>query len=164
MKYLLLLTFAAASLSAQTAGMRQVYLLPMAGGLDQYLADWLTRGHVMQVVTDPKAADVILTDRIGSAFEAKLAELYPPPPPPQKDDDKDKDKDEKAAKKEGGSGAATHHDFRPTGARGTIFLVDTKSHLVVWSDHERPVEATDRRLNRQAERIVRKLQPKTSQQ
>src|SRR5262249_50036208 len=47
-------------------------------GLDQYLANHLTNGHVFQVVTDPKLADTILTDQIGEGFQAKLDELFPP--------------------------------------------------------------------------------------
>src|SRR5678809_764458 len=51
---------------AQVFGVKTVYLLPMAGGLDQYLALQLTSGGVLQVVTDPKKADAILTDGIGA--------------------------------------------------------------------------------------------------
>ena len=52
--------------------------MPMVSGLDQYLAGTGSPAkHVMQVVTDPKAADVIMTDRIGEAFEQKMAELFP---------------------------------------------------------------------------------------
>ena len=52
-----------------------VYVLPMAGGLDQYLAQRLSSDHVMKVVADPKLADVVLTDRLGEAFEQKLADI-----------------------------------------------------------------------------------------
>ena len=156
MKCFPLFLFCAASALAQTAGVRQVYLMPMSGGLDQYLATRLTQEHVMQVVTDPKTADVILTDRIGASFEQQLNELSPRPEikAPDKDDKKPVDKT-------GGAGEVSgqHHDFRTTAARGTVFLVDTKTHHVVWSDHEKPVEPTDAKLSREAERIVRKLQP-----
>lgn len=142
-----LLTLAASSVAAQVpAGAKQVYLMPMAGGLDQYLAAELTREHVLQVVTDPKVADVIMTDRIGEAFEQKMAALFPP----AKTDDK---KDEKSA-------GAARNSFRTTAARGTVFLVDAKSRQVVWSDHEKPVDPTDRQLSREAERIVKKLAPR----
>ena len=39
-----------------------------ARGLDQYLANRLTDDHIFQVVTDPKQADAVFTDRIGEAF------------------------------------------------------------------------------------------------
>jgi hypothetical protein len=57
--------------AADLAGVHKVYVLPMARGLDQYLANRLTTEHVFQVVTDPKTADAVLTDRIGEGFEAQ---------------------------------------------------------------------------------------------
>lgn len=146
MKRFLLLALPVAVLAQAPASSRQVYLMPMAGGLDQYLAAQLTREHVLQVVTDPKAADVIMTDRIGEGFEQKMAEMFPPP------------KDEADGKDSKSSGAA-RNTFRSSASRGTIFLVDAKSGQVVWSDHEKPVELTDRKLNREAARIVKKLGP-----
>jgi len=118
---------------------RTVYVLPMAGGLDQFLAQWLTRGHVMQVVADPKIADVVLTDHLGETFEQKMAEIRP------KDDKK--------------SNSAAHNTFRSSRARGTVFLVDAKSREVLWSDYEKvPGSTSDDSLNREAERIAKKLQ------
>jgi len=123
---------------AQIAG-RTVYVLPMAGGLDQYLAGEIARAKVMQVVADPKAADLVLTDRLGEAFEQKMAKIHP-----RDDDDADA----------GGEG----HVFRSSGSRGTIFLVDAKSRQVVWSDYEKPGRsASDGALNREASRIAKKL-------
>jgi hypothetical protein len=71
-------------------GVRNVYLLPMSGGLDQYLANKLTASRNFQVVTDPAHADAILSDQVGEGFEERLAELYPPPPPPDKPADEKK--------------------------------------------------------------------------
>jgi hypothetical protein len=160
MKRLSLLVFLAAGAFAQPAGVHTVYILPMAGGLDQYLAEWLTREHVLMVVTDPKAADAVLTDRLGDAFEQKMAEIRPPVKDKDRDTDKDSDKDKDKADKTGGAVTA-HNAFRTTASRGTIFLVDSKSRVVLWSDHENPPGyATDRTLNREAERIVKKLQAK----
>jgi hypothetical protein len=68
MKRVSLLVLLGTAAFAQTAGVRTVYILPMAGGLDQYLAGWLTREHIMQVVTDPRAADAVFTDRLGARF------------------------------------------------------------------------------------------------
>src|SRR5215831_4514427 len=59
---------------------KTVYLLPMGNGLDQYLADRLTREGLYTVVTDPTKADAIFTDRIGQSFEQAMKELYQPPP------------------------------------------------------------------------------------
>src|SRR6476646_9144378 len=83
MKYLsiavLSALFSITGAHAQVFGVKTVYLLPMAGGLDQYLALQLTAGGVLQVVTDPKKADAILTDGIGARFEENLTQLYGAP-------------------------------------------------------------------------------------
>jgi hypothetical protein len=126
---------------AQYAGPKTVYILPMAAGLDQYLAQWLTKDHVMQVVADPKTAEVVMTDRLGEAFEQKMKQIHP-------DSDKsDKKSDETAP-----------HTFRSTKPQGTIFLVDAKSRQVLWSDYQKPPRSnSDSDLNRAAEQIAKKL-------
>jgi hypothetical protein len=126
--------FAAMALNAQTAGVRSVYILPMAGGLDQFLAGELTREHAIQVVADPKTADAVLTDQLGEGFERKLAKIHP------RDEDEDDD-------------AEIHPSFRSSKAKGTVFLVDLKSRNVLWSVYEKPGGSP----NRQAAKIVRKL-------
>lgn len=137
MKYSPAIAFLAISAFGQPA-LRTVYVLPMAGGLDQFLAEWLTRDRVMQVVTDPKIADVVLTDHLGEAFEQKMAEIRP--------------KEDKKAD-------STVHSFRSTNGRGTVFLVDAKSRAVLWSDYETvPGTISNNTLNRKAERIAKKLQ------
>src|SRR6185312_3771205 len=120
---------------AQYAGPKTVYILPMSSGLDQYLAQRLTRDHILQVTTDPKAAEVFMTDRLGQSFEQKLKEMRPAETP--KDDKKTDD-------------TTTRNAFRTTAARGTVFLVDAKSRAVLWSDYETPGRDT----NRTAERIA----------
>lgn len=68
--------------AAELSDSRTVYLLPMGRGLEQYIANRLTRMHVLQVVTDPAKADVVITDNVGSALEDRLNDLYPPEKPP----------------------------------------------------------------------------------
>ena len=132
--------FAFALSTAGQANTRSVYIFPMAGGLDQYLADQITREHVMQVVTDPKIADVVMTDQLNASFEQTLAKLHPR-------------KDETTPAEE------IQHSFRSSGTKGTVFLVDTKSRQVVWSDYEKPGRNNSgARLNQEAGRIVKKLQ------
>ncbi len=81
MMRLVLLLSCSASLvaAADLANVHTVYVLKMSQGLDQYLANRLTNDHVFQVVTDPRLADALLTDRIGESFQAKLEELFPSP-------------------------------------------------------------------------------------
>jgi hypothetical protein len=127
--------------AAQYLGPKTVYILPMAGGLDQYLAQALTNGHVLQVVADPKLAEVVMTDNIGPSFEQTMKEILPPPADSKKSDDNN-----------------THSAFRSTVARGTFFLVDAKSRKVVWSDYREPPSSNSASsLNREAAQIIKKL-------
>jgi hypothetical protein len=144
MKRFLLVALCALSAFAQQTPGHRVYVMPMASGFDQHIADWLTREHVMAVVTDPVLADVVLTDRLGEAFEQKLARIHPPPADKKTDST--------------GNGAAPNPAFRSTTPRGTLFLVDVNTRHVLWSDHEKPPVASDARLNRQAERVAKNLQ------
>src|SRR5438093_7128777 len=123
------------TLCANLPEVQAVYLLPMTGGLDQYLANRLTAGGVFRVVTDPKLADAIFTDQLGSGFEQKLVELYPAPA--AKEGDK-ADKNDKAAP----------HISTFGRGRGTIFLVDLKSRSVIWSAYEKPGKSTSEVLDR----------------
>jgi len=95
----------------------------------------------MQVVADPKTAEVVMTDRLGEAFEQKMKEIHP-----------DTDKTDKK------SDDAVPHTFRSTKPQGTIFLVDAKSRQVLWSDYQKPPRSnSDSDLNRAAEQIAKKL-------
>ena len=79
--------------SAELSEVKKVYLFPMTGGLEQYLAERLTAGGVFQVVVDPKQADAVWSERLDEGFRAALEELNPPAKPAQA---KEKEK-EKAA-------------------------------------------------------------------
>jgi hypothetical protein len=138
--FLLFLTVLGA---AQTPGPRSVYILPMAGGFDQYLAGQIVRGHAMQVVADPKAADAVLTDRLGEAFEMNFAKIRPP----AADAGKDTSRDE-----------STGHVFQSNRAAGTIFLVDAASRRVLWSDYQKTSRSPGAAaLNREAAKVAKKL-------
>ncbi len=76
----LLAAAAFASVNPQLHEVKRVYILAMGSGMDQYLANQLTKAGLFEVVTDPKKADAIVTDNVGEAFQKKLDELYPPPP------------------------------------------------------------------------------------
>jgi len=168
--------------AADLAGVHSVYLLPMARGMDQYLANRLTNEHVFQVVTDPKLADAVFTDHISEGFQARLDDFSPTPKPPAAvkpaapeppaatDDDDLATKPAKAAKSKSdvpatpsllaetenklSNPAATSGFSR---ARGTIFLVDAKSRQVVWSMYAPPKDFAGREMNRTASDIVSRL-------
>jgi len=131
---------------AQVSGIKNVYVLPMSGGLDQYLALRLTAGGVLQVVTDPQKADVVLTDRIGGHFEQTFEDLFAPKPT-------EKDKDKTDANTE-----FARPGMQPLStSRGAIFLIDRATRNVVWSTFEKSKNSTAAELNRSAERIVDRL-------
>jgi hypothetical protein len=130
------------SLGAGVAEVQAVYLLPMSGGLDQYLANRLS--GVFRVVTDPKLADAVFTDQLGEAFEQKLTALFPPPAPA--DSDKD-DKDNKRAPQTSSFGRG----------KGTIFLVDLKSRAVIWSGYQKRNGSAPDILDRTATHIVQQI-------
>jgi hypothetical protein len=143
--------FSISGAHAEVFGVKTVYVLPMAGGLDQYLALRLTSGGVLQVVTDPQKADAILTDGIGTRFEESLTELYGGAV--SKDKDKDKEKSEKA-----GGTEPSHPAMQPLArGRGVVFLVNRSSRDVVWSTFARPKSSQPEELEHVAAKIVDRL-------
>lgn len=145
------------------ANIKSIYVLPMTNGMDQYLANRLQSDQVLTVTTDPQAADAVLTDSIGPAFEHQLADLYPPPEPdkPVKKEDAKEGEAKDAVEEEpkdlirGVGGNFRFSSFRK--GRGVIFLVDRRSKQVVWSTHERPKDTSARELDRTAARVSVKL-------
>jgi hypothetical protein len=149
MKYLLVAALAAmlsiSAAHAEVDGLKTVYVLPMSGGLDQYLAFRLTAEGVLQVVTDPTKADAILTEGIGGRFDESFGQLFSAPV--------DKDKAEKA-----GSTEFSHPAMRAlSGSRGLIFLVNRATRDVVWSTFERPKGNQPDDFDHAAEKIVNRL-------
>jgi hypothetical protein len=168
MKRLLLLLSCSGALlgGAELSGVHTVYVLSMSKGLDQYLVNRLTNGHVFQVVTDPKLADTFLTDRVGESLQAKLEEIFPPPvpekaaPAAEKASKADKDKESPTnplladtVNKLAAPGASNSF----ARGKGTIFLVDAKSRQVVWSIYELPKGSSAKELDRTASDIVSRL-------
>ena len=108
----------------------------------------------MQVVTDARVADVVLTDRLGDAFEQKMVALKPEAKPVESKDDNGK-KDGKLGV--GGETGGSRLAFRSASAKGTLFLVDVKSRAVLWSGYQRRRAASDDQMNREAEAAVKEL-------
>lgn len=145
----------AAPVAASPAGLTQVhtiYFLPMTSGLDQYIASEIVKQGTFQVVTDPKRADAIVTDRVGEAFEKRLADLLAPPPPPKsKDDDgKPKEQDWALQKPEKLYGGAK--------GRGMVFLVDPRTKAVLWSIYNPPKNYQSKNMHRAGAQIAHHLQ------
>lgn len=162
---------------------QSIYILPMGGGMDQFLANRITRLGKMQVVADPQSADTILTDRIGEPFEKKLDALYGST---KKMEEKKKDEvvttdaddsdvtdkaaadaeakskaDADAKKKAKDKADAQNEPFTRAGSfgrgKGTFFLVDRRTRNVIWSVYEKPKSTSADELNKTAERVVNQL-------
>jgi len=170
MKRLWLLLCASAMVSAaDLSTVHSVYVLPMARGLDQFLANRLTNQHIFQVVTDFKMADAVFTDRIGDSFQTQLDNLAPPPAPTAPTLDAAKDTPKKEPRKEDtpkASGSITDTVNKLSNpalnsslgrVRGTIFLVDTKGRQVIWSVYEPPKSSSGNDLDRTASDVVNRL-------
>jgi len=164
--------------AADLEGVRIVYVMPMAHGLDQYLASRLTSDHVFQIVTDPKLADAVLTDRVGESLQIQLENIFPTPKPPKPEpspEEADKPaKSEKTSKHEKDRDASftssppmfgdtvnkldtpvSNNSFGRS--KGSIFLVDAKSRQVVWSTFDPPRGAAAKDLDRTASDIVNRV-------
>ena len=124
----------------ELAQIHTVYLLPMSGGLDQYLAVRITEHSLFQVVTDPAKADAVFTDKIGAGFEDLVKTLDAKNKPATTDDSYQ----------------------RPTMSplsrgRGSLFLVDRKTGNVVWSLYQEPVRTDPVEMSRLAHKIASRL-------
>jgi hypothetical protein len=171
--------------AADLAGVHSVYLMPMSRGLDQYLANRLTNEHIFQVVTDPKLADAIFTDRIGEGFQLQLENISPTPKPPKAETKAD-GKDAKEAAGDGEKPAPKSRRDRSDKApdsvasllagetsnkadspalnstfgrgKGTVFLVDAKTRQVVWSTfNPSKIGSDNHEMDRTASDIVSRI-------
>jgi len=145
----------------QLAAVQTVYILPMGGGMDQYLANRLTAMHVVQVAADPQNADAIFTDQLGETFEHRLEDLYPKPAPPKADVDKDKDKDRNSSVSDAVALADKGQATAPVSTfgrgKGTFFLVDRKTRNVLWSTWEKPAGTRPEQLRRTADIVAKQF-------
>ena len=134
----------------QLGKVQSVYILPMASGMDQFLANQLTNSGVFQVVADPQKADAIMTDRLGESFEDKLKELYPAK---KAEEEKEKDK----AEVSGAMFAPPPMQSTFARGKGNFFVVDRQSRNVLWSIYERPKNSSPDELTKTAAKVVRHL-------
>ena len=142
--------------AAELKDVKSVYLYPMMGGLDQHLANRLTKDHVFRVVSDPKLADALFTDQLGKQFEYRADHIKavgapttaPAPAQPVP------------------AGiiptmAAGQNTEPPsstfTKGRGTVFLVDARSREVVWSEYLRPKNSSSHELDQTAKRLAKNI-------
>ncbi len=133
-------------------GVRSVYVMPMSHAMDQFLANRLAGEHVFQVVSDPKLADAVLTDRIGEALNSSLEEISPAPKPPAPESKSGEKEQPRQNKLEIPAPTSTFG-----GGKGTFFLVDAKLRSVLWSTFAAPGGSDASHLDRTASDIVSRL-------
>ena len=128
---------------------RTVYVVSMNNALDQHLATRLTSGRVLWVVLDPASADAVLTDNVDRTFWDWLERTYPsssaPPPSPA------------SASGSNVGGAYRGGNVSAAVYRGTIFLVDPRRRLVLWSTYELPKNSSPSEMDRSATRVANQL-------
>jgi len=148
MKLLLATVALALSALAQSAP-ATVFVLPMPGSLDQFLAVHLSGSSTYRVVTDPQQATLILTDRIGDNLEQILKEMAAVGL-------------SKSAKEDTSADTFTRPRMQPlTHSRGTLFLVDRVSRQVLWSTFEEQKTSDPKALDRTAKKIVERMSRST---
>ena len=140
---------------------RTVYIMPIGHGLDQYVANRLTREHLLEVVADPARADAIFTDGLGKPLEYALEKLHPTPKPAEEEDtDSESNADTPDTKSPRRAKITTNAEpVTSTFGRGkgTLFLVDARSRAVLWSVYEKPKRYTPDQLDHIAKRVVDRL-------
>jgi hypothetical protein len=151
MKLLAVFTLATlTTFAADLSGVKTVYLLPMSGGLDQYLAVRLTAAGAFQVSTDPFQVDAIFTDRIGSNFEKTLKDLLNPP--------KQVSGKVSTNGKEDDDSAFAKPTMQPLSrGKGSLFLIDHKTHVVLWSMFAKPKSSQAEDMNALASQITAQI-------
>jgi len=119
-----------------------VYIREMTNAFDQHLASRLTSARVLWVVLDPAKADAVLTDAIDDNFLNWVQRTYTKPTP-------------------GATETSAPVVRRPPSlgeeSLGTVFLVDPRSRLVLWSGCERPKDSSIAEADRTAIRLTNEL-------
>lgn len=125
--------FASVAFTAPLNNIKTIYLFPMSGSYEQFLANRITGQHLFQIVADPSVADAVLTDRLDASFEHTFDQRVLGKP---------------------SSGDSTHSSFNR--ARGTLFLV-TRNKQVAWSTYVPSKGTSARALERAARHAVGNL-------
>jgi len=123
---------------------RTVYIAPMAHGLNSHIANRLTSSGVVWVVLEPESAEAVLTDRVDETFWAWSSMHYKPT---------------------GKNSSIALHDDDPLRFqhlsvgpyRGTLFLVDPRNGLILWSTYEPTPNTTSNALDLAATHIAASL-------
>jgi len=120
-----------------------VYILQMSNAFDQHLASRLTAGRVLWVVLDPRSADAVMTESLDDNFVSWMQRTFPPVAGTTTND---------AA----GSVFPRSGDLHER-SRGTVFLVDPRKRIVLWSACELRKDTSSAEADRAAIRMANGL-------
>jgi hypothetical protein len=120
-----------------------VYILEMANSFDQHLASRLTAGHVLWVVLDPKNADAVITESLDDSFVSWMQRTFTPPPG--------------APAEELSPSTLRRTAVYGERSRGTVFLVDPRKRIVLWSATEPRRDSSVAEADRAATRLTNGL-------
>lgn len=123
---------------------RTVYIVSMANGLNSYIASRLTSSGVAWVVLEPERAEAVLTDRVDEAFWAWSTMHY-----------QAAGKNSNIALHDVDLFRSEHLSRGPY--RGTLFLVDPKKGLILWSMYEPTPNTNSNALDLAAAHIAASL-------
>jgi hypothetical protein len=123
---------------------RTVFILEMSNSFDQFLANRLTSTHVLWVVSDPKSADAVLTEAVDEPFWTWVQHAYSGTP-------------DTSAGDGGRPIGPTRTSVSSTSNRGTVFLVDPRRRVVLWSAWELPRNSSPAESDRSAMRVTNQL-------
>ena len=127
-----------------------VYILAMNNGLDQHISSRITSSGALWVVLEPANADAVITDTLDDAFWTWLGKTFPPsgsssPPPPSVSSGPNSFQGPLFGRESSGR------------YRGTVFLVDPRKRVVLWSTYVLPRNSGPGELDRTAAHVADSL-------
>jgi hypothetical protein len=117
---------------------RTVYIVHMNNELDRHLASRLTSNKVVWVVLDPKDADAVITDRVDNEFWTWAKTVF-------------------GVAKPAATPFPAREDPRAHETRSTVFLVDPRAGVVLWSMYEPAHGNSSTALDQVALRVAKEL-------
>ena len=151
----LVVLLAGAALPAAAADLSSagpVYLWPMRGAFDQYVASALTASSALTVTVDPASAKTVMTDRVDQKFFQGMSEVFD-----AKTEAAEKTDDAPDSIEAGGFQLQRPPNAPVSRSQGTIFLVDVQTRQVVWSTFIGELDNRPKKLHGEAKGVVSEL-------
>lgn len=154
-------------MAADLSSIGPVYVWPMNGALDQYVAEQATSTGVFGVTVDPARAKTVMTDHIDAKFFEGMSEVFvdeaavaaaAAAKAKAKEDGDDADDDDAATGSIESGLAANRPANRPRSSpKGTVFLVNIQTREVIWSTFLGDFDRSPKKLHRKAAQVIGSL-------